>query len=110
MDIAARRAFERDARSERVADGEAEGGDPVARVARPVAHVVSTVKITAATRSGNQPPSAILVKFDAKKMLSTARNRPMVSVASTRFHFHTWKISTASISVVMIIVPLTEMP
>ena len=38
------------------------------------------------------------------------RNRPMVSVASTRFHFHTWKIRTASISVVMIIVPLTEMP
>ena len=33
---------------------------------RPVAQVVSTTKITAATTSGNQPPSAILVRLDAK--------------------------------------------
>ena len=33
---------------------------------RPVAQVVSTVKITAAATSGNQPPSGILVMFEAK--------------------------------------------
>ena len=33
---------------------------------RPVAQVVSTVKPTAATTSGNQPPSGILVMFEAK--------------------------------------------
>ena len=33
---------------------------------RPVAQVVSTVKLTAATTSGNQPPSGILVMFEAK--------------------------------------------
>ena len=33
---------------------------------RPLAQVVSTVKLIAATSSGNQPPSGILVMFDAK--------------------------------------------
>ena len=33
---------------------------------RPLAQVVSTVKLTAATSSGNQPPSGILVMFEAK--------------------------------------------
>ena len=39
----------------------------VARISwRPFAQVVSTVKMTAATSSGNQPPSGILVMFEAK--------------------------------------------
>ena len=50
--------------------------------ARPVAQVVSTVKIIAATTSGNQPPSAILVMFEAKKAPSTIANSPIVSAAS----------------------------
>ena len=78
--------------------------------ARPVAQVVSTVKMIAATTSGNQPPSSTLVTFDAKKAPSTMANSPIVSSANQRFHLQTWKISTASIIVVMIIVPLTEMP
>ena len=33
---------------------------------RPLAQVVSTVKLIAAMSSGNQPPSGILVMFEAK--------------------------------------------
>jgi hypothetical protein len=40
------------------------------------------VKITAATASGNQPPSAILVMFDAKNAPSTMANRPIVKAAT----------------------------
>jgi hypothetical protein len=36
------------------------------RSRRPRAQVVSKVKAIAATSSGNQPPSGILVRFDAK--------------------------------------------
>ena len=77
---------------------------------RPFAQVVRTVKLTSATSSGNQPPSGILVMLDAKNVPSTIRNVPMVAAASRRFHFQTWKTSTANISVVISIVPVTAIP
>ncbi len=79
-------------------------------IRRPVAQVVRTVKLTPATSSGNQPPSATLVMFDAKKMLSTMRNSPMTAPATIRFQRHTSKTSTPSMMVVISIVPVTAIP
>ena len=75
-----------------------------------MAQVVSTVKLTAATSRGNQPPSGILVMFEAKKVPSTSRKTPIIAVARKRFQRHTWNTSTASIIVVISIVPVTAIP
>ena len=79
---------------------------------RPVAQVVSTVKITAATTSGNQPPSAILVMFDAKiGAVDDAGTAPIVSAASDAVPLpHLEDQHRRACIVVMIIVPLTAMP
>src|SRR3546814_20063821 len=52
---------------------------------RPVDQLVSTVNSTAATASGNQPPSGILVMFEETEVPSTSRNRQIVPASSHRF-------------------------
>jgi hypothetical protein len=48
--------------------------------------------------------------FDAKKILSTARNSPITSEARSLFQRHTWKTRKASMMVVISIVPVTAIP
>lgn len=41
--------------------------------------LVSRVKTIRATSSGNQPPSGILARFEAKEAPSTSRKRPLIA-------------------------------
>ena len=77
----------------------------------PFAQVVSTVKID--RRDDQREPAAVRDLGDVRGeegAVDEQRTGRSSAAASSRFHFQTWKISTASIIVVMIIVPLTAMP
>ena len=78
--------------------------------ARPRFHVVSSVNTTAPTASGNQPPSGILIEFDARKPRSMSVSGTAIASAIHRFQFHnrriTMKIKIESISIASV----TAMP
>ena len=77
---------------------------------RPFCQVVSRMKTTSPTSSGNQPPSGTLVRFEVKYMPSMNRNTARNSRTAAAGHFHTRFSSTPTMQVEMNIVPVTAIP
>ena len=66
--------------------------------------------MTAATRIDTQPPSKTLTMLETKKPTSMKPNTAVARTAVASGHFHDRRITTNSRTVVISMLPVTEMP
>ena len=79
-------------------------------VSRPRCHVISTVKITAAITSGNQPPCGTFVRLAPKNARSTMRKPPAPASTSHSGLCHSIRTTTKNSTVSIASVPVTAIP
>ena len=77
---------------------------------RPVFHVVISVKTSAATPSGSQPPRTTFRRLAPISATSITRNVVVMATATSGGHFQRSVITTCSSMAVITIVIVTAMP